>query len=724
MMAIITILAFEGFMENDEIDLRGIFGLLRRQFKLIVYTVILVSGLASAYLFSITPIYSASSLIFVNPRQQNLLDPETLYGGSSDNARIDSEVEILKSDAVALLVVEQQSLIANPEFGPTLGLKEKALRSLGFAPSEDKSGEEILKKVVDEFKRMVAVSRKGSTYLISVAVSSEDPAQAASLTNALTKAYLKNQLETKIAASFLARDILQARIDVARSALSASDQAFDDFIENNMARIERESGRADITNLRAMLEGIERDSLVIEVVANQVGTDLQARNWSELADSLQSDALKELQSQRATLEKQLAGVQAGSQRDVDLKTGLAALDARLEAAVRNDLNGLRSEVSKLENNASDLRAQIRDSVLGSQLPSDLLAEIYEIQQESSIARSQYQNLLSRLRDVETQASLQIADSRIVSPALVPIVPVSPNKKMGLALSLVLAIGLGVGLAFVNEFYIGGFTSASQLQDVLHLPVATTVPLTPYDKLSPAHNIIDAPLSIYSEAIRRLRAAIDQSFRIRASGDKPEQSGGKVVLVTSTIPEEGKSTTALSLARAYAISGKRTLLIDGDLRKPTAHKFMGVEPKASLLDYLKEKNGNDIPIEEFYGKDTESGLEVLMGSGRSDVPTDQLLVSKTFESLISEARDVFDVIIVDSPPLLPIVDAQYIAYHADAIVLVVRWAKTNQSDVRSVMPALLESMKPGATILPVLSQQQGGKAAYYRGYYSGYGERSY
>ena len=717
-------LAFEGHMENDEIDLKGIFGLLRRQFKLLIYTVILVSGLAVAYLFSITPIYSASALIFVNPKQQNLLNPETLYGGSSDNARLDSEVEILKSDAVALLVLEQESLISDPEFGLTLSLKDKALRALGFAPSEDKTGEGVLKQLVEKFKSAVTVSRKGSTYLISVAVSSEDPSRAASLTNALTKAYLKNQLETKITTSFIARDILQARIDVARSALSASDQAFDNFIEDNMAQIERDSGRADITNLRVMLEGIERDSLVIEVIANQVGKDLEARNWAELANSLQNDALKELQSQRADLARQLAGAPAGSQQDVDLKNGLSALDASLEAAVRSNLNGLRVEVSKLESNATDLRAQIRNSVLESQLPSDILAEIYEIQQESTIARNQYQTLLSRLRDVETQASLLIADSRIVSPALVPIVPVSPNKKMGLALSLVIAISLGVGLAFVNEFYIGGFTSASQLQDVLHLPVATIIPYTSDNQSSPANKLVDASLSVYSEAIRRLRAAIDQSLRKRASEERAEHEGGKVVLVTSTVPSEGKSTTAISLGRAYALSGKRTLLIDGDLRKPSVHKFMGVEPKASLLGYLKDNNRSDIPVEEFYGKDTETGLEVLMGSGRSDVPTDQLLVSKAFESLISGARDVFDVIIVDSAPLLPIVDAQYIAYHADAVVLVVRWAKTSQSDVRSIMPVLIESKKPGAAILPVLSQQQGGKAAYYRGYYSGYGERTY
>jgi capsular exopolysaccharide synthesis family protein len=715
---------FEGHMENDEIDLKGIFGLLRRQFKLLIYTVILVSGLAVAYLFSITPIYSASALIFVNPKQQNLLNPETLYGGSSDNARLDSEVEILKSDAVALLVLEQESLISDPEFGLTLSLKDKALRALGFAPSEDKTGEGVLKQLVERFKSAVTVSRKGSTYLISVAVSSEDPSRAASLTNALTKAYLKNQLETKITTSFIARDILQARIDVARSALSASDQAFDNFIEDNMAQIERDSGRADITNLRVMLEGIERDSLVIEVIANQVGKDLEARNWAELANSLQNDALKELQSQRADLARQLAGAPAGSQQDVDLKNGLSALDASLEAAVRSNLNGLRVEVSKLESNATDLRAQIRNSVLESQLPSDILAEIYEIQQESTIARNQYQTLLSRLRDVETQASLLIADSRIVSPALVPIVPVSPNKKMGLALSLVIAISLGVGLAFVNEFYIGGFTSASQLQDVLHLPVATIIPYTSDNQSSPANKLVDASLSVYSEAIRRLRAAIDQSLRKRASEERAEHEGGKVVLVTSTVPSEGKSTTAISLGRAYALSGKRTLLIDGDLRKPSVHKFMGVEPKTSLLDYLKDNNRSGIPVEDCYGKDTETDLEVLMGSGRSDVPTDQLLVSKAFESLISGARDVFDVIIVDSSPLLLIVDAQYIAYHADAIVLVVHWAKTNQGDVRSIMPVLIESKKPSAAILPVLSQLEGGKAVGYSGYYSGYGERTY
>jgi len=383
-----------------------------------------------------------------------------------------------------------------------------------------------------------------------------------------------------------------------------------------------------------------------------------------------------------------------------------------------------------QSQAADFQAQIRTSVLDSDLPSDLLAAIYAIQQEATIARDQYRVLLSRLRYMETQSGLQIADSQIVSAALVPTTPSYPNKSLFAVLALVLGVGLGVGFAVMNEFYVGGFTSESQLQNILKLPVAATIPLTDDksgDLASPANQLIDAPLSSYSESIRRLRAAIDRSFRNRKPGDALPSDRGAVILVTSAVPEEGKSTTALALARTYALSGKKTLLIDGDLRKPMLHTILNINPAGSLMEFLKDPDATNptnptsatSATDNFYGYDDKSPLQFILGTGRSKIPTDQLLVSKAFEYLIEYSSKKFEVIVIDSPPLLAVIDAQFIAHHADAVVLVVRWAMTSQSDLRSIMPALMASKKPSATLIPVLSREQARKSGYYRGYYSRY-----
>ena len=183
------------------------------------------------------------------------------------------------------------------------------------------------------------------------------------------------------------------------------------------------------------------------------------------------------------------------------------------------------------------------------------------------------------------------------------------------------------------------------------------------------------------------------------------SPGKIILVTSSFSNEGKTTTALALARTYALAGKKTLLVDADLRKPSLHRHLGFAPKTGFLDYLRDPENNNMNS-GFYARDPASQLALIMCAGRAEVATDQLLNSTTFADLLDQAREVYDVTIIDSPPLLPVVDARYVAHHADAVVMVVKWAATAQSDLRAAMQPLRLAMKPSTALLPALTQSGG------------------
>ncbi|SOH95443.1 capsular exopolysaccharide family [Monaibacterium marinum] len=700
-------------MEQNDIDIRGLLGVLRRQLHVILYTVVLILGLTTLWLFSLTPLYTASTLILIDPSSANLLDTaERQTSASSDNARVSSEVEIMRSEAIALAVVQNADLVSSPEFGVQLSLRDRVEAILGFEETTDVSPEVLLKGVVNKFSDAISVSRRGLTYLVELRVTSESPQTAADLANITAQTYIDQQIQAKIGSALAARDIIQARITQADSELVASERAFDDFIDLNFSRIEQETGRSDLTALREALEEIRDTSTQSRVIANEVSRNIQLGNWAEIAASLQDDTLMALQSQRDALTAEIAN--AASDEAINLRAELDALEARLADEAGVALSDLRAELADMESEASNFQSELRSSVLGADLPPELLTQIFSIQQRGTLARNQYQTLLSRLRDFETQADLQIADARVVSPAFAPSNPSFPDKKLTLALALMASLGLGVGLGFLREFYVGGFVSDTQAADVLNLPVSATVPRIEETGETPVDQVVKAPLSFYAEALRRLRASIDQTL-LRNGGGTDDVT---VVMVASTVPAEGKTTTSLSLARTYAISGKRTLLIDCDLRKPSISKTLSLTGKTGLLDYLIAPADEPVALADIMALDPLTDLEIIPSMGRSNRPTDQLLTSKAFTELMKAVRDHYEVIILDTPPMLPVVDGRYLAHHADAIALVIKWAETRQQDVRQTMNLLNETKNEGAPIFGVLNQQNArNRKYYYQGYYT-------
>lgn len=710
-------------MEADEIDLRRIFDLLRRRFWLIALVTFAAIAAGGLTLLALKPVYTATALVLVDPSKKNLLDPETQFSGSSsDSLRVDSEVELVKSEPTLISVAKELDLASDPEFGLSLGLRDSLLAFFRIAEPKLPTGDEALAAIIGNLKDAVSVQRRGLTFLISVGAKSRRPDFAAKIANAVAREYIQQQLQAKEDSVLASRDKIQERTAQASQSVADSEQSFDNFIDTNLNRITEATGRTDLADIRGQIDQLMRQRAQAAAAATMAEQNLRNQDWEAVAASLKDEAVSNLERQRAELLAQLQAAGDG-QTEASIRQGIADLEKQLNEAATQAVSGLRQDVQAAQARTSELRTQLRSSVLDSSLPADILTNLYALQQNAEIARVQYQNLLTRQQDLNTQAYLQLPDARIVAEATPPAEPSFPNPRLILALAGLAGLGLGIGLAFLVENFVGGFTSESQAEALLHAPVVTTIPRYRLTKkggqepLSLADAMISAPLSGYSEAIRRARIGIDQAFRRSSPAEAKKR--GLVLMVSSAAPAEGKSTVALSLMRAYGTAGQSTLLIDCDLRRPSVHKQLGMEPSEGLLEYLID-DADEVELNSIMAVDDASGAQIIRGSRRSDVPTDQLVGSGTFRRLLEAAREHFDVVILDTPPIGPVVDGLYLAEMADVIVYVVKWSGTPQQQVRAAVSALSSAKRPETPVLLVLNQQNSRAAGYGSKYGAYYG----
>jgi capsular exopolysaccharide synthesis family protein len=676
-------------------------------------TFVLVVAAAFLITSQIERRYTATALLVVDNRDSQLLGFQAATEGAGESL-VDTEVEIARSSAVLRRAAGTLGLAAMPEYSSRtspldmlrgmIGLNTEVQSPAPTATTFDALSPSEQARTVQQLSQSLNIARRGLTNIISVSATAASPELAAKIANVVANAYLEEQINAKLTSNDRAAAFLRDRVESLAASIAKSESDIDNFVTSKLDQLGSPETKALLTKLADESRKRAEAGTSLADIQQALAADDYMR-LARLAEATQAG----LAEQRQQLVAQMAAMtdQPGL---ADATQKLQTLDAEIKAAAQKRVADLQDKISLSNGLSAAFRSQMASALADVRLPGDVSAELFQLQRDAESNRALYDSSIAKLRQVEQQGDFKIPDSRVIASANPPAEPSYPPRRLILAAAVLFALGLGIGLAFLREHFIGGITSIEQLENLTGMQAAAAVPrFQPSDgRVDMA--IVNQPLSPFSEAIRRVQLGIDML------GPK----GKRCLLVTSTVPSEGKTTVALALARQMALAGNSVLMIDADLRHPSAHGYLGVEVREGLIDFLTDARGAELDQLAITHEEA-TGVSYVLGSKASGVATDRLLMSSAFQQLMKYARDTYDVVIVDTPPAGLVVDASIVAQHCDAALYVVRYASTGQNQVRVGARDLLRTRLPALAVLNMLSEVDGRRYGYghkYRAYYSG------
>ena len=713
---------------EDGLDLRGVwFVLLRRKwiFAAIVAAVLALTVLVSSL---IGTVYTATAKVIIEQSNVEIMDEE---GGTTpivDSTAIDTQVQLITSRSLLAEMVRRLNLVEDPEFNPFLedietGESTWIEAATGMLPvgnddaqllaapdepiapqappsdldrlTQEAQDRAAFQGTIDRLAQSVNAYRDGLTFVIAVTASSRDADKSAVLANALAQLYIDNQLEAKVASTRQAGDWLTERLDVLRLELQTAETAVEDFrIANGMVDTAGVTTvEAQIAELTGQLVLLETDLAEQEARVAEIRSAVrQSARSSATVSAIDSPLLTQLRGARAAATRALADIEStkgpqhpdtvSAEEEVrELDTAIGDEIARVAARQESSLTVARNRVADVEQKLSSLRReQDRDNVA--------LIRLRQLQREAAASRAIYEALLTRAEEVTEQELLQRADARVLSPAESPSVPSAPNHRVNLLVGAIAALALAALAVLLLELFESGFASADDVEKTLGLPILASVAEAPKrfgvrtrTTAELADYMTAKPNSAYTESIRSLYAALHRN----RTKDEPI-----TLAVTSTLPGEGKTSLTLSLARLAAEQGDRVVVIDADLRRRSISKLIGETAEEGFRDAM---DGRVKPRDVLVSDPKSSAM--LLPSSKASGTHQSVVLKHSCKALFDDLKHDFDLIIVDCPPVLPVMESRTIASAADATIFAIRWRKTHQKAVRQAVKMLLTE---GAVVL--------------------------
>jgi len=710
---------------DDDIDLQRYVVAFRRRGGLFMAVAAVVGLVVLALMLGQTPVYTATANLQINTRKEQVVaGPAVLSALDAEAAIVDTEVEVLKSPQLAAGVVDALNLIQDSEFNARLRRSPFAAFTDRIGPTAIPDREIERQQVIDAVSRRLTVRRVGLTYSMAVGFTSESPTKAARIANAFAERYLQSQLTAKFDANSQANAFLGARLEDLRRQVEAADAAVSTYrIDNGLLSAQGATlTEQEISAYNQQLASARAQQAEQDARLRTARAQMEAgSNGDDVGEALTSPVVQNLRAQRAAISTRVAdlSVRYGPLHPdmIRARQELADIDAQIQAEIRRVVSNLDAQAQVAQQRAASVQASL-DAARGALADNNAASvRLRELEGEAEAARAIYRAFLDRYRETSAQTGVEQADARIVSRATPPTAQSAPNLMLSLSLGLVLGVGAGVFAVIVSNTMQTGLGGPEDIERKLGLapigaiPLASSVAALEDRDLHPIDLVMQRPLSVFAEAFRALRTSITPIVSVVGA------PAARIVAVTSSVPGEGKTTVAVCLARVAARSGGRILLIDGDPRRRGVTRMLGLNPDAGLAEVLHDAaSWRNLSV-----LDPASGAHILPLSG-AGLSADDLFAAPPMDALLTELRQAFDLIVIDTAPVLILADARVLAAKADSVLLLARWRRTPARAVAAAVRILNQS---GVRLLGVTLTQVDVRAQARQDYgHPGYDDQAY
>ncbi len=703
----------EGGQGGGGMSLERAAAAVRKRWKLIFVLPVLATFLAAAVVLALPNRFDASAIVQIDPRQKLVSNLDNVVTDlKGDNPTVESEVEIIRSRPIILSVIETLGLRNDPEFRKK-SLPRKWLSKIGIEdPEQDDIKErklpvsrdqiaEILNpelpgsytperdEVAVAFAERLKVVRVRMTLLIDIRFTATDPVKAAKIANTIAETYLKYQIDTKRRANAAASQLLEERIDGMRLKVSEAERKVEQWkAQNNIFSTEGQV-LSEKQMARLMEQTINARNTTAEAKANYEQAQKLARRGdggTGLAEVLKSPAVQPFKDAVANANRKAAelATKYGPKHPEIIKSRAEVAEAEAQLAVevgkvvanlKNDFEVAEARERQLAQNMAQLKEQEVTS-------KDAGVDLKELEREASTSKNMLESLLTRYKQTSGTQDFQLPDAHIVEKADTPLYPASPKRKQIVLIAGIGGLIMGLGLAVLLEMMAPGISRADDIPRALNAAHITSLPtanLPDQPAIEPSKMvrlIVAEPASAYADAIRAARRELDLR--------RPEP-GPRIVLVASALPGESADTIASNLAHHYAMTGARVLLADADARRLPLTRYLAPQRTTGLVDQLATNR----PIEAAILRDSLTGLHFLpaMGQSPSTRSIPEILSGRAIQDSLGRLKSRFDIIIISTPPLLPVLDGRIMADYADQIVFVMRWQKTPKALAKKALALL-------------------------------------